>query len=91
MLFSSTAAAALIDTILAGVVYDEGDAPTPDEVLLTTGQAAVRLGVSHPALVSWLEAGRIPFQWCGAHRHVPRSDVLAYRDQLRQQNDSPQV
>jgi len=78
---SSTAPAQLIDTILAAVVDDNSDrAPEPDEVL-TTGQVAVLLGVSRPTLVSWLEAGRIPFHWCGTHRRVRRSDVLAFREQ----------
>jgi excisionase family DNA binding protein len=87
VLSSSAAAAKLIDTILADVVHDDVDAPAADE-LLTTGQAAVLLGVSRPTLVSWLEAGRIPFEWRGTHRRVRRSDVVAYRDQLLQPDGS---
>ncbi len=77
---SSAAAAQLIDTILADVVPDDAErAPGADEVL-TTSQAAVLLGVSHPTLVAWLDAGRIPFHWCGTHRRVRRSQVLAFRE-----------
>ena len=79
---SSAAAAASIDTILADLVdADVDQATAADEV--TTGQAAALLGVSRPTLVTWLEAGRLPFQRCGTHRRVHRSDVLAYQDQLQ--------
>lgn len=79
---SSDAAAELMDKILADVI-EQRDVPAPphDEVL-TTSQAAVLLGISRPTLVAWLEAGRIPFHWCGSHRRVTRSDVLAYLDRL---------
>jgi excisionase family DNA binding protein len=81
---SSAAAAHAIDAILADVLHEDADpVPGSDEVLTTSG-AAVLLGVSRPTVVCWLEAGRIPFEWRGTHRRVRRSDVLAYRDQLRQ-------
>jgi excisionase family DNA binding protein len=81
---SSAAAAHAIDAILADVLHEDADpVPGSDEVLTTSG-AAVLLGVSRPTVVCWLEAGRIPFEWRGTHRRVRQSDVLAYRDQLRQ-------
>ncbi len=62
---SSSAAAELIDEILAGVVHDAVHRVPQLDQVLTTGQAAVLLGVSRPTPVSWLEAGRIPFHWRG--------------------------
>jgi excisionase family DNA binding protein len=88
---SSAAAAQLMDEILAGVVHDAVDrVPQPDQVL-TTGQAAVLLGVSRPTVVSWLEAGRFPFHWRGTHRRVHRVDVLAYHDRRRRCGDNREL
>lgn len=64
-------------------------APAADEVL-TTGQAATFLGVSRQTLVAWLEAGRLPFHRCGAHRPIRRSDVLVYRDRVQSPDNPPQ-
>ena len=88
---SSAAAAELIDTILDDVVSEGVDrVPAPD-VMLTTGQAAVLLGVSRPTLVGWLEAGRFPFHRRGTHRRVNRPDVLADRHQLQQPDSRQQI
>ena len=85
---SSAAAAASIDTILAGLIDSDGDpVPEADEVV-TTGQAAALLGVSRPTLVAWLEAGHIPYHRSGSHRRVPRSHVLTYLEERRQSNEA---
>ena len=88
---SSAAAAHAIDTILADVMHDNA-APVPGSAeVLTTSAAAVLLGVSRPTLVTWLKAGRIPFEWRGTHRRVRRAAVPAYRDQLRQPDGTRQI
>jgi excisionase family DNA binding protein len=78
---SSAAAAETIDTILADVLPEHWEpAAEPDEAL-TSGQAAVLLGISRPTLIAWLDAGHIPFHRVGSHRRVRRSHVLAFREQ----------
>lgn len=57
----------------------------PHAQRLTTQQAADVLGVSRPTLVKLLEAGLIAYEQPGRHRRVRLVDVLAYRDQARQQ------
>ena len=74
--------AELMDMILADVIEQHVVPASPHDEVLTTSQAAVLLGISRPTLVAWLEAGRLPFHWCGSHRRVTRSDVLAYLDEL---------
>jgi excisionase family DNA binding protein len=88
---SSAGAAQAIDTILADVVQEDANRVPGSDKVLTSSAAAVLLGVSRPTLVSWLEAGRIPFERRGTHRRVRRADVLAYRDQLQQPNGTRQV
>ncbi len=78
----SASAAELMDMILADVIEQHVVPTSPHDEVLTTSQPAVLLGISRPTLVAWLEAGRIPFHWCGSHRRVTPSDVRAYLDRL---------
>lgn len=75
--------------LLADVVHSmrEGKIITlvPHTQRLTTQEAADFLGVSRPTLVKLLEDGRIPFEQPGRHRRVLFTDVLAYRERLREE------
>jgi excisionase family DNA binding protein len=57
----------------------------PHTQRLTTQEAADFLGVSRPTLVKLLEEGRIPYDQPGRHRRVLFTDVLAYRERLREE------
>ena len=51
----------------------------PQNLLLTTQEAADLLGVSRPTLVKLLEDGAIPFDQPNRHRRVRLHDVLDFR------------
>lgn len=55
----------------------------PQDLKLTTQNAADFLGISRPTLVKLLESGAIPFEKVGRHRRVTLRDLLTYRDKFR--------
>ena len=68
--------------LLAG----RGVSIAPLTALLTTQEAADRIGISRPTLVKLLEGGEIPFEQSGhrRHRRIRLADVEAYRERARQ-------
>lgn len=54
----------------------------PENVELTTVQAAGILNVSRPFLISLLEQGRIPCRKVGKHRRIRTEDVLTYKQTI---------
>ena len=57
----------------------------PQSQKLTTQQAADLLGISRPTLIKMLDAQRIPYDRIGSHRRILLRDVLAFRNQRREE------
>lgn len=59
------------------------DSLSPQDSVITTGQAAEILGVSAKTVTRILDAGKIPFHRNGGtgHRMMERRDVLSYKAQ----------
>src|SRR5665647_1692792 len=57
----------------------------PQSQKLTTQQAADLLGISRPTLIKMLDAKRIPYDKIGSHRRILLRDVLAFRNQRREE------
>jgi excisionase family DNA binding protein len=67
----------------AGSLIPETAGLPSQRLLLTTGEAARRLGVSRQTIVSMCDAGDIPFTQVGTHRRIDPDVVEALRDRGR--------
>lgn len=60
----------------------------PQNLELSTQEAAAFLNVSRPFVVKELEAGHIPFRKVGRHRRILYTDVMAYAEKTQRQSDA---
>jgi len=72
-------AVALLVDILETMASGRGVTLIPENVEITTVQAADILHVSRPFLIKLLEEGRIPYRKVGQHRRIRMEDVMAYK------------
>jgi excisionase family DNA binding protein len=73
-------AVTLLMDILDAMAAGRGLALVPENVELTTVQAAQLLNVSRPFLIGLLEARAIPYRKVGRHRRIRVEDVMAYKE-----------
>lgn len=52
---------------------------------LTTQEAADLLSISRPTMIKLLDDGKLPYEQPGRHRRIRLDDLLAYREERRQE------
>ena len=72
-------AVALLMEILEAMAAGRGVTIIPENIELSTVQAAEVLNVSRPFLIKLLEDGSIPHRKVGKHRRVRMEDVMSYK------------
>ena len=73
----------LLNEILKEMSQGHSFTLLPDQVALTTQQAAELLGCSRPHVVKLLESGQIDFIKIGRHRRIKSDDLLRYRQKMK--------
>lgn len=73
----------ILDQVTNALADGDGITVIPQDMMMTTQQAADFLGVSRPTLVRLLEEGEIPFDRPGRHRRVRLRDLVEYQDAFR--------
>ena len=81
-------AVALLVDILDTMASGRGVTLIPENVELTTVQAADILRVSRPFLIKLLEEGRIPYRKVGQHRRIRMDDVIAYKTAIDREREA---
>ncbi len=81
-------AVSLLVNILDTMASGRGVTLIPENVELTTVQAAEVLHVSRPFLIKLLEEGRIPYRKVGQHRRIRMEDVMAYKTAIDREREA---
>lgn len=81
-------AVTLLMDILGAMASGQGITLIPENVELTTVQAADILNVSRPFLIKLLEDGQIPFRKVGKHRRIRMEDVMNYKQAIDRERES---
>ena len=75
----------ILEHVTNALSSGQGVTVMPQDMTMTTQQAAEFLGVSRPTVVRLLESGEIPFRQPGRHRRVQLSDLVAYQERTRRE------
>jgi len=81
-------AVALLMDILEAMAAGRGVTIIPENVELTTVQAAEVLNVSRPFLIKLLEEDKIPYRKVGKHRRIRIEDVMSYKTAIDQEREA---
>src|SRR5690625_5987064 len=75
----------LLGDILKSMSQGKPISIIPIAAEVTTQKAAEILGCSRPYFIKLLDEGKIPFTKIGRHRRIKMADVLAYKEQQKQE------
>lgn len=71
--------------VATAMARGQGVTVMPQNLLLTTQEAAELLGISRPTLVRLLADGEITYEQRGRHRRITLADLLAYQEKMRRE------
>ncbi|MBX3001596.1 MAG: helix-turn-helix domain-containing protein [Caldilineaceae bacterium] len=81
-------AVALLQEILEAMAAGRGITLVPENVELTSVQAAELLSVSRPFFIKLLDEGALPYRKVGKHRRIRLEDVLAYKQRIDEEREA---
>ncbi|WP_181436284.1 helix-turn-helix domain-containing protein [Curtobacterium sp. MCBD17_008] len=73
----------VLEQVADALASGSGVTVAPNDVQMTTQQAADFRGVPRPTLIKYLEDGTIPFDKRGRHRRVFLRDIVAFQEEFR--------
>jgi len=73
----------VLEQVADALASGSGVTVAPNDMQMTTQQAADFLGVSRPTLIKYLEDGTISYEKRGRHRRVLLRDVVDFQERFR--------